>query len=347
MIATRGYAARSARQPLKPFQFKRREPGAKDVFIKILYCGVCHSDIHQARNEWGGSSYPMVPGHEILGQITRIGSKVRRFKDGDNVGVGCFVNSCWHCASCKEGLEQYCDGHISWTYNGTESDKKTPTFGGYSEYIVVNEEYVLRIPPKLPLEKTAPLLCAGITTYSPLKHFGVRRGHKVGIVGMGGLGHMGVKLAVSMGAEVTVFSTSLKKKNDARKFGAGNFVLTNNAGNVEKLMGKFDFILDTISGTHDLDQYLAMLRRDGTMVIVGVPEKPEQIQAFSLIGRRRKLAGSVIGGIRETQEMLDYCAKKRITPEVEIIPISKINQAYERMIKGDVRYRFVIDLKTL
>jgi len=347
MIPTRAYAVRNAYQPLKPFHFERRELKSEDVLIEILYCGICHSDIHQARNEWGGSTYPMVPGHEILGRVTRTGSKVRRFKKGDMAGVGCFVNSCRRCASCKEGLEQYCDGHISWTYNGTESDGKTPTFGGYSDCIVVDAKYVLKIPSQLPLANAAPLLCAGITTYSPLKHFGVSRGHKVGIVGMGGLGHMGVKLAVSLGAEVTVFSTSPQKKNDARKFGAKNFVLTGNVKNFEKFSGHFDFILDTVSGIHDLDQYLNMLRRDGVMVLVGVPEKPEQIHAFSLIGKRRRLAGSVIGGIKETQEMLDYCAKKKISSEVEIIPISKINQAYERMIKGDVRYRFVIDIKTL
>jgi alcohol dehydrogenase (NADP+) len=347
MIDTKGYAAKSARAKLAPFAFQRREPGPKDVLIEIRYSGICHSDIHQARNEWGGSAFPMVPGHEIAGVVSRIGSAVRRFKIGDPAGVGCFVDSCRACPNCKEGLEQYCDGLISWTYNGTEQDGKTRTQGGYSARIVVNEDYVLKIPARIPLANAAPLLCAGITTYSPLKHFGAARGRKVGVVGMGGLGHMAVKIASSMGAEVTVFSTSASKESDARLFGAKYFVLTKGKKGFSSLHNSFDLLLDTVSAEHDLNAYLALLKRDRTMVIVGVPQRPESIQAFSLIGKRRSLAGSVIGGIRETQEMLDYCAKNRIQPEVEIIPAKKINEAYERTLRGLVRYRFVIDSATL
>lgn len=347
MLSTKGYATKGPQSSLEPFSFERREPGPRDVLIEILYCGICHSDIHQARNEWGGSAFPMVPGHEIVGRVKSVGNKVQRFKPGDPAGVGCFVDSCRVCPSCREGLEQYCDGHISWTYNGTEQDRKTPTFGGYSSQIVADENYVLRIPPKLPLANVAPLLCAGITTYSPLRHFKVAPGQRVGIVGLGGLGHMAVKLAASMGAEVTVLSTSKAKEPDARRFGARDFVVTSNPGALDKLAGRFDFILDTAAAQHDLNAYLNLVRRDGTMAIVGVPEKPAQLAAFSLIAKRRKLAGSVIGGIRETQEMLDYCAGKNITSDVELIGAQQINAAYERTIKGDVRYRFVIDMKTL
>jgi uncharacterized zinc-type alcohol dehydrogenase-like protein len=289
----------------------------------------------------------MVPGHEIAGSVKQVGSAVTRFKAGDFAGVGCFVDSCRVCASCKEGVEQYCDGHIVWTYNGFEKDQKTPTYGGYSSQIVVDENYALRISPKLPLAQAAPLLCAGITTYSPLNHFKVGPGQKVGIVGLGGLGHMGVKLAAAMGAEVTVFSTSEGKKADALRFGARDFVVTKDPKSMEPLAGRFDFILDTVSASHDLNAYLNLIRRDGTMAIVGVPEKPAAIHAFSLIMRRRKLAGSVIGGIRETQEMLDFCEKKNLTADIELIPMNRVNEAYERTIRGDVRYRFVIDMKTL
>jgi uncharacterized zinc-type alcohol dehydrogenase-like protein len=347
MIPTRGYATKSPTSILEPFNFERREPGPHDVLIEILYCGICHSDIHQARDEWGGSIFPMVPGHEIVGRVTRVGSQVKRFKVGELAGVGTIVDSCRVCESCKEGLEQYCVTHVAWTYNGTEQDEKTPTYGGYSSQIVVDEHYTLKISPKLPLANVAPLLCAGITTYSPLRHFNVGPGQRVGIVGLGGLGHMAVKLAASMGAEVTVFSTSKTKEQDARRLGAHDFVVSLDPKNLDSLANRFDFILDAVSAPHDVNAYLNLLRRDGVMVMVGVPAKPLEVHAFSLIPKRRKLAGSMIGGIRETQEMLDYCTGKNITSDVEVIPIQQVNEAYDRAIKGDVRYRFVIDMKTL
>jgi uncharacterized zinc-type alcohol dehydrogenase-like protein len=347
MIATRGYATNGPTSALEPFSFERREPGPHDVLIEILYCGVCHSDIHQARDEWGNSIFPMVPGHEIVGRVKQTGAEVTRFKEGDLAGVGCFVDSCRICRSCKEGVEQYCENHLVSTYNATEKDEKTPTYGGYSSQIVMDESYTLKIPSNLPLEGVAPLLCAGITTYSPLRRFKVGPGQRVGVVGLGGLGHMAVKLAASMEAEVTVFSTSATKEEDARKLGADKFVVTKNAENLEALAGKFDFIIDTVSAPHDLNMYLNLLGREGVMVLVGAPEKPAEVAAFSLISQGRTLAGSMIGGIRETQEMLDYCAEKNITSEVEVIPIQQINEAYERTIKGDVRYRFVIDMKSL
>lgn len=347
MLTTRGYAAMGPRADLEPFSFERRDPGAHDVLIEILYCGVCHSDIHQARNEWGNSTYPMVPGHEIVGRVKRVGSEVTCFKEGDLAGVGCLVDSCRVCDNCKDGEEQYCENHLVATYNGTEKDEKTPTYGGYSAQIVVDENYTLRISPDLQLANVAPLLCAGITTYSPLKHFNVREGQRVGVVGLGGLGHMGVKLAVSMGAEVTVFSTSQEKEQDARKLGAHDFVVSKDPQNLTSLAASFDFILDTVSAPHDLNMYLKLMRRDGTMVLVGLPEKPAELHAISLLANRRSLAGSSIGGIRETQEMLDFCAGKNITSDVEVIPIQHLEEAYERTIKGDVRYRFVIDMKTL
>lgn len=347
MSQTRGYATQSPTSDLEPFSFERRTPGVHDVLIEILYCGVCHSDIHQARNEWGNSVYPMVPGHEIVGRVTQTGSEVTRFKEGDLAGVGCFVDSCRACDSCKEGEEQHCENHLALTYNGTEKDLKTVTFGGYSSHIVVDENYTLKVPTNLPLEGVAPLLCAGITTYSPLRRFNVQAGQRVGIVGLGGLGHMGVKLAASMGANVTVFSTSPSKEADARKLGAHNFVVTKDPANLEPLAGKFDFILDAVSAPHDFNMYLNLLGRHGVMVLVGAPEKPAEIQAFSLLTNGRNLAGSGIGGIRETQEMLDYCAEHNITSDVEVIKIQQIGEAYERTIKGDVRYRFVIDMKSL
>jgi uncharacterized zinc-type alcohol dehydrogenase-like protein len=347
MLPTRGYATQSSTSDLEPFSFERRTPGAHDVLIEILYCGVCHSDIHQARNEWQNSVYPMVPGHEIVGRVTQTGSEVTRFKEGDLAGVGCFVDSCRVCDNCKEGEEQHCENHLVPTYNGTEKDEKTLTFGGYSSHIVVDESYTLKVPANLPLEGVAPLLCAGITTYSPLRRFNVQAGQKVGIVGLGGLGHMGVKLAASMGAEVTVFSTSPSKEADARKLGAHNFVVTKDPANLEPLAGKFDFILDAVSAEHDFNMYLNLLKRNGVMVLVGAPEKPAEVQAFSLISNGRSLTGSAIGGIRETQEMLDYCAEHNITSDVEVIKIQQITEAYERTIKGDVRYRFVIDMKSL
>jgi uncharacterized zinc-type alcohol dehydrogenase-like protein len=347
VIKTEGYAAPSAGATLVPFSFERREVGPRDVLIEILYCGVCHSDIHQARDEWGGSIFPMVPGHEIVGRVARTGAEVTRFHQGDLAGVGCFVDSCRTCRNCREGEEHYCENHLVSTYNGTEKDEKTPTYGGYSTRIVVDEDYTLKVPESLPLPNVAPLLCAGITTYSPLRRFKVGEGQRVGVVGLGGLGHMGVKLAASLGAEVTVFSTSPGKERDARALGAHNFVVTRDPQGLEALAGKYDFILDTVSAQHDVNMYLNLLRRQGVMTLVGAPEKPLELQSFSVISNGRVLAGSMIGSIRETQEMLDYCAEHRISSEVEVIPIQRIEEAYERTVKGDVRYRFVIDLKSL
>jgi uncharacterized zinc-type alcohol dehydrogenase-like protein len=347
MLAARGYATGSPESKFEPFSFERRDVGATDVLIEILYTGICHSDIHQARDEWGGSIYPMVPGHEIVGRVAQVGAEVTKFKEGDIAGVGCFVDSCRTCANCRDGFEQFCLVHCAQTYNSTEMDEKTPTYGGYSDRIVVDEAYTLKISPDQPLEKIAPLLCAGITTYSPLKRFNVGAGQKVGIIGLGGLGHMGVKIAAAMGAEVTVFSTSPSKEQDARGLGAHNFVVTRDPENLKPLGGQYDFILDTVSAPHDLNMYLRLLRLRGAMVLVGAPEKPLEVHAFSVIPNNRILAGSMIGGIAETQEMLDYCAAHNITSDVEVISIQQIEEAYERTIKADVRYRFVIDLKSL
>lgn len=347
MLKTNGYAAAGPKEPLKPFEFARRDVGARDVLIEIQYCGVCHSDIHQARGEWGDEIFPMVPGHEIVGRVAAVGSEVTKFKEGDTAGVGCFVDSCRVCTNCKEGEEQYCENHLAATYNGTEMDEKTPTYGGYSTQIVVDEDYALRVPEGLPLANVAPLLCAGITTYSPLRRFNVGEGSRVGVVGLGGLGHMGVKLAASMGAEVTVFSTSPTKEQDARGLGAHKFVVTKEEGALEALAGKYDFILDTVSAPHDINAYLKLLRREGAIALVGLPEKALEVEAFAIIKNGRSLVGSMIGGIRETQEMLDYCAEKNISSDVEVIPIRRIDEAYERTVKGDVRYRFVIDIDSL
>ena len=347
MLKTKGYAVQSAESKLEPFEFERREVNAKDVLIEIMYCGVCHSDIHQAHNDWRNSIYPMVPGHEIVGRVIQIGSDVTKFKEGDYAGVGCFVDSCRNCENCRQGVEQFCKVHCAQTYNSTEMDEKTPTFGGYSSQIVVDEDYTLKIREQENLAAVAPLLCAGITTYSPLKRFNVRAGQKIGIVGLGGLGHMGVKFAVAMGAEVTVFSTSPTKEQDARDLGAHNFVVTKTPENFKPLAGKFDFILDTVSAPHDLNVYLNLLSLNGVMVIVGVPEKAAEVAAFSLIGNNRTLAGSGIGGIPETQEMLDYCFDNNIVSDIEMTPIQKIEEVYERTIKADVRYRFVIDMQSL
>jgi uncharacterized zinc-type alcohol dehydrogenase-like protein len=347
MIPVRGYAAQSAGSPLGPFRFERREPGPHDVLIDILYCGICQSDVHQVRDEWGGSTFPMVPGHEIAGRVSRVGAKVKRFKPGDSAGVGCMVDSCRKCSYCKKGLQQFCSVRPVFTYNAMEMDGKTPTFGGYSSQIVVDENYTLKISPKLPLERVAPLLCAGITTYSPLRHWKVRKGQQVGVVGLGGLGHMAVKLAASMGAEVTVFSTSPTKKADALKLGARQFVLSKDETALSAMNGKLDFIIDTVSDSHPISSFLQLLRPDGTLVLVGASPKPLEVAAFALVMGRRTLAGSLIGGIKETQEMLDYCAKKKVLADVEVIPVSKINEAFERTRKSDVRFRFVVDLKTL
>ncbi len=346
MLKTPAYAAESAKAPLVPFSVERREPGPSDVLIDILYCGVCHSDIHQARDEWGGSTFPMVPGHEIVGRVARVGGSVTRFKVGDAVGVGCMVDSCRECAQCRTGEEQYCDHGAVMTYNGRGRDG-TPTQGGYSTLITVDESFVLRIPESIPLDRAAPLLCAGITTYSPLRHFGLKAGDKLAVVGLGGLGHMGVKFGKALGAEVTVLSTSPSKEKAAKELGAAHFAATSDKDTFKRLAGQFDVILDTVSAPHDYNAYLSLLKVDGTMILVGAPEAPVPLAAFSLIARRRKLVGSLIGGIRETQEMLDFCGEHELASDIELIPIQKINEAYERMIKGDVRYRFVIDIASL
>jgi uncharacterized zinc-type alcohol dehydrogenase-like protein len=347
MSATQGYAAFDASSPLGPFSFHRREPGERDVQIEILYCGVCHSDLHQVRNEWANSTFPMVPGHEIVGRVARVGAKVTKLKPGDLAGVGCLVDSCRVCDGCKAGLEQYCDAPQVPTYNGFERDGKTPTYGGYSQRIVVDEAFVLRIATEGPLEGVAPLLCAGITTYSPLKHWSIGEGHRLAVLGLGGLGHMAVKLGAAFGAEVTLLSSSPSKKADAERLGAHDFVLTSDDGALAAAANRFDFIIDTVSAPHDLARYAGLLRTDGTMILLGAPEKPAALPAFPLIMKRRSIAGSMIGGIAETQEMLDFCAERGIVADVETIPIQDIDKAYDRMLKGDVRYRFVIDLKSL
>ncbi len=347
MIKAKGFAAQTAQSPLDEFHFERRSPKADDVFMEILYCGVCHSDIHQARNEWGGSIFPMVPGHEIVGRVVQVGEAVTKFKVGDLAAVGCLVDSCRTCESCQEGLEQYCEVHSVGTYNSVEMDKKTPTYGGYSNNIVTSEAFVLRVPENLDLPRVAPLLCAGITTYSPLRQWKVGAGDRVAVVGLGGLGHMGVKFAVAMGAEVTVISTSANKEADARALGAHNFVVSKDKDAMKRVRNYFNFILNTVSASISLDVYLNLLRRDGTMVMVGVPPESLDLQMFNLIGKRRRLAGSLIGGLPETQEMLDYCGEHQIMSDIELIPMQQINEAYERMLKGDVKYRFVIDMATL
>ena len=347
MIDARGYAAKRAQGRLEPFSFERRNPGPKDVVIEISYAGICHSDIHQVRDEWGGARFPMVPGHEIAGKVVATGSGVTRFSVGDLAGVGCMVDSCRVCPSCSSGEEQFCDSGPVWTYNSVERDGITPTYGGYSNLIVVSEDFVLVLPDNLPLAHVAPLLCAGITTYSPLRRFGVREGMEVGVVGLGGLGHMAIKFARAMGARVTVFSTSPAKEADARKLGAHDFILTKMEGWGTKVANSFDLILDAVSATHDLAPYLGALRRDGSAVLLGVPEKPLSIHSFLLISRRRNLTASLIGGIRETQEMLDYCGQKGIVSDIELIPIQQVNEAYDRTLAGNVSYRFVIDMSTL
>jgi alcohol dehydrogenase (NADP+) len=347
MSTVLGYAAANAQSPLAPFSFERREPRARDVEIEILYCGVCHSDVHQARDEWGGSIFPMVPGHEIVGRVTRTGSDVKRFKAGDLAGVGCIVDSCRSCPSCAEGLEQYCQKGFTGTYNSRERDTQAPTYGGYATRIVVDEAYTLRISERLPLAGVAPLLCAGITTYSPLRHWGVGPGHKVGVVGLGGLGHMAVKLAHSFGAQVVLFTSSEHKVADARRLGAHEVVISRDRAAMKAHSRSFDFILNTVAAPHDLNAFLALLKRGGTMTLVGVPDKDPTLKVGSLIFNRTHLAGSLIGGIAETQEMLDYCAAHDITADVEIIPIQQINEAFDRMVRSDVKYRFVIDMASL
>ncbi|MFT4047208.1 MAG: NAD(P)-dependent alcohol dehydrogenase [Solimonas sp.] len=347
MTAALGYAAEIAKAPLVPFAFERRATGPHDVRIEIAFCGVCHSDLHQVRDEWGNGLFPMVPGHEIVGRVVEVGAHVKTFKVGDLAGVGCMVDSCRTCAACEEGLEQYCEQGFTGTYNGKARDGSGPTFGGYSNHIVVDEAFTLRIPPKLDLAAVAPLLCAGITTYSPLRHWNVGPGQKVGIVGLGGLGHMAVKFAHAFGARVVLFTTSPGKEADARRLGADEVVISKNQDEMKVHARSFDFILDTVSAPHDINAYLALLKRDGTMTLLGVPDTPPTLQFQHLIFSRRKLGGSLIGGIRETQEMLDFCAVHGIVSDIELIPIQQVNEAYERMLKSDVKYRFVIDIASL
>lgn len=347
MIKAKGIAAQSTKSGLAPFSFDRRSPKENDIVIDIKYCGICHSDIHQVRDEWGGSMFPMVPGHEIAGIVREVGSKVTKYKVGDHVGVGCFVDSCRVCSSCTQDLEQYCLDGMTGTYNALERDGKTTTYGGYSNVIVVDENYVLQIPNSIALDKAAPLLCAGITLYSPLTHWKAGPGKKVAIMGLGGLGHMGVKIARALGADVTVLSHSEKKREDALKMGAHHFVSTHDKENFKKYASHFDLIINTVSAEINMNDYFELLKLDGTLVVVGVPEKPLSIHPFPLIMKRRSYSGSVIGGIKETQEMLDFCAKHKITPEIEVINASQINEAYERVLKSDVRYRFVIDMASL
>ena len=346
MSKTKGYAAKDAESPLSPFSFERREPREHDVAIDVKFCWICHSDIHQARDEWDGSIFPMVPWHEIAGVVTAVGNKVTKYTVGDKVGVGCFVDSCRKCPQCRKGLQQYCEVGMVLTYNGKDYDGN-PTFGGYSEKIVVDENYVLRIPDNLPLDAAAPLLCAGITLYSPLKHWQAGPGKKVAIIGLGGLGHMGVKLAHALGADVTVLSQSLKKQADGKRLGADHYYATSDPATFTNLKKAFDLIICTVSAGIDWNQYLELLNIDGSMVVVGVPDKDVPVNASRLIMGRRTLGGSVIGGIPETQEMLDFCGKHDIACDIELIPIQKVNEAYERVLKSDVRFRFVIDMASL
>ena len=347
MLSSKGFAALSAQSPLAPFSFQRREPGAHDIAVEILYCGVCHTDLHQARNEWHGSRYPMVPGHEIVGRVTAVGSEVARFKPGQNVAVGVIIDSCRKCASCVAGEECYCDEGPTDTYNAIDRVDGSITMGGYSNNYVVDERFAHTIPANLPLPGVAPLLCAGITTYSPLRHWKVGPGMKVGIVGLGGLGHMALKFAHSFGAHVVQFTTSPGKKQDAIRLGADEVVISTDAAAMKAHTRSFDFILDAVSANHSLDPYLALLKRDRTMALVGLPEQPPAFNIFSLIGKRAALSGSIIGGMPETQEMLDYCGQHNITADVEVIPIQKVNEAFERLLKQDVKYRFVIDMSSL
>jgi len=346
-MKVQGYAAQQAKAPLTPYSFERREPRDHDVAIDIQYCGICHTDIYQVRDEWGASTFPMVPGHEIAGVVTAIGPKVTRYKMGDRVAVGCFVDSCRKCGPCLKGLEQYCVEGPTLTYNAVERDGKNRTQGGYSNKIIVDENYVLRIPENIPMNRAAPLLCAGITMYSPLKHWKAGPGKKVGIIGLGGLGHMRVKIAHALGAEVIVLSHSLRNQEDGKRMGADNFYATSDPESFKRLKGYFDLIINTLAIEIDWDKYLNLLALDGTMVVVGIPEKKSPIGPSTLINGRRSLAGSVIGGIRETQEMLDFCSKHNFSSDIETIPIQKVNEAYERVVKSDVRYRFVIDMKSI
>ena len=346
-VGTRAYAAQNSTTPVRPFSIHRREVGAHDVHIDILYCGVCHSDLHQVRNEWHNTVYPCVPGHEIVGRVVKVGREVKKFKTGDLAAVGCMVDSCRTCSSCRAGLEQYCENGVILTYNSEDRHLGGVTYGGYSEAIVVDEAFVLSVGENLDPAAVAPLLCAGITTYSPLRHWKVGKGQKVGIVGLGGLGHMGVKFASAFGAHVVLFTTSPDKEADALRLGAHEVVVSKDTSAMDKHRNSFDFILDAVSANHDINAYLRLLKLDGTMTLIGLPEKPLEIAAFNLILPRRQFAGSGIGGIGQTQEMLDYCAAHQIVADVELIPIEQVNEAYERMLKGQVKYRFVIDMESL
>ncbi|MGE0454483.1 MAG: NAD(P)-dependent alcohol dehydrogenase [Vicinamibacteria bacterium] len=346
----RAYAASSASSGLARTSVRRRDPRPQDVQLDVLFCGVCHSDLHQVRNEWQATMptvYPCVPGHEIVGRVVKAGSAVRAFKEGDLAAVGCLVDSCRTCSACQAGQQQFCEGPATFSYNSPDEYLGGVTYGGYSESLVVDESFALRVPAGLDLAGTAPLLCAGITTYSPLRHWNVREGQKVGVVGLGGLGHMGVKFASAFGARVVVFTTSPGKAEDAVRLGAHDVVVSRNAAEMQRQAGSFDFILDTVSAPHDLNAYISLLKRDGTLTLVGAPEAPTPLHAIGLLFGRRRLAGSLIGGIRETQEMLDFCAEHEITSDVELIPIQKIDEAYDRLLKGDVKYRFVIDMASL
>lgn len=347
MTASKGYAATSAQSPLAPFSFQRREPLPTDIVVDILYCGVCHSDLHMARNEWGQAVYPMVPGHEIVGRVTAVGSAVNKFKVGDIAAIGVIVDSCRACAPCQGGEEHYCEKGATLTYAAKDRVDGSITMGGYSSNYVVDQRFAHTVPANLDLAGVAPLLCAGITTYSPLRHWKVGPGMKVGIVGLGGLGHMGLKFAHSFGAHVVQLTTSLKKKDDALRLGAAEVLVSTDPAQMARHARSFDFILDTASAPHDLEPYLSLLKQDGTLALVGLPEKPPAVSVFSLITKRLSIAGSMIGGMPETQEMLDYCGQHNITADVELIPVAQINEAFERMLRQDVKYRFVLDMKTL
>lgn len=346
-MKTKSYAAHSATSPLAPYNFERRTPGVHDVQIEILFCGICHSDVHTVRNEWHGTTYPCVPGHEIVGRVIQVGAQVQKFKVGDIAGVGCLVDSCRTCGSCEEHLEQFCEGGAIFTYNSPDKHSGSVTLGGYSESIIVDESFVLRVPDNLDLAGTAPLLCAGITTYSPLRHHGVSQGQKVGIVGLGGLGHMGVKLAKALGAHVVVFTTSLNKVEDALRLGADEVVHSKDESAMKKHVNSLHFILDTVGAKHDINAYLALLKRDGNLTQVGVAPEPLAVDVTNLIFGRRNFSGSLIGGLKETQEMLDFCGQHQITSDIELIPIQQVNEAYDRLVKGDVKYRFVIEMASL
>jgi len=348
MIAAKGYAVHSKTDQLAPWNFERRNVGPKDVLIEILFSGICHSDIHQVRSEWGPARYPMVPGHEIVGRITEVGSEVAKFRVGDLAGIGCMVDSCKECTTCKDGQEQFCErGETVWTYNSVERDKKTPTYGGYANKIVCTEEFVVSVSDRLPLSGVAPLLCAGITTYSPIKRWGIGKGHKVAVLGLGGLGHMAVKFAVAFGADVTVLSTSPSKEQDAKSLGAHHFVITKDPEELKKYAKHFDFIIDSVSAPHDYETYLKLLNVNGVHICVGLPPEPLKFPGSALMHGNRSLTASSIGGIAETQEMLDFCAKHDIVSEVEVININYVNKAYERVLNSDVKYRFVIDMDTI